>query len=164
MEEHQQFQKPDEVSGDVFCLWIDHGGKPTAKSYQYVVVPGIAVDEMDRYVEQSQIEVVGNTPEMQAVRHQGLGITQIAFYRPGRVATAPMSIASDKPCLLIVREMGDTVRMAVSNPENRPLELTLNSAANSVAKAANGTRSKASPASTSACPTAIWPAAASCAS
>jgi chondroitin AC lyase len=120
-----KFQKPDEVSGDVFCLWIDHGAKPSAKSYQYVVVPGIAAGEMDRYLEQSQVEVVANTPELQAVRHKGLGIAQIAFYRAGRVAAAPLSIASDRPCLLMVRELGDGVRLAVSNPESQPLEVNI---------------------------------------
>jgi chondroitin AC lyase len=118
-----RFHRPDEVSGEVFCLWIDHGRKPAAKSYEYIVVPGIAAGEMDRYLEQSPIEVVGNTPEMQAVRHRGLGITQVTFYRPGGLSAGPLSIASDRACLLMVRELGDGVRLAVSNPENQPLDV-----------------------------------------
>ncbi|MCC6123871.1 MAG: polysaccharide lyase 8 family protein [Pirellulales bacterium] len=119
------FQKTDEISGDVFCLWIDHGVKPAAKSYEYVVVPGIAAAEMDRRLKRPQIEVLGNSPEMQAVRHPALGITQIAFYQPGKLATSATRIACDSKCLVIVREQGDKVRLAVANPKNQPLDVAL---------------------------------------
>jgi chondroitin AC lyase len=119
------FQKPDEVSGDVFCLWIDHGSKPSAQSYEYLAVPGIAADEMDRYCARPQIEILCNTAEMQAVRHRELGITQIAFNNPGKLSAPAMSIASDSKCLLMVHDLGDKVRLAVSNPENQPLDVTL---------------------------------------
>jgi chondroitin AC lyase len=80
---------------------------------------------MDRYAEKLPLEIVSNTPDIQAVRHRELGISEIAFYQPGRISAASMSIASNKPCLLLIREMGEKVRLAASNPENQPLELSV---------------------------------------
>ncbi len=157
------FQRPDEVSGDVFCLWIDHGKKPASKNYEYLVVPGIAARDMDRYVAEAQIEVVSNTPELQAVRHRGLGITQIAFYRPGRLTAGAMSVASDKPCLLMVREMEKKVRAAVSNPENQPLEVNLEFGRQLRGEGCDWDEKKASPAFICRFPRASRPAAAWCA-
>jgi chondroitin AC lyase len=119
------FQKADEVSGDVFCLWIDHGAKPAAKEYRYVVAPYAGPSELDQYAVSSPIEVLSNTTEIQAVEHRGLSVAEIAFHKAGQLTAGPLSAASDAPCLVTLKGIGGKVRLAASNPENRPLELTL---------------------------------------
>jgi chondroitin AC lyase len=119
------FQKTDEVAGDVFCLWIDHGPKPAAGEYRYIVAPAAGPSELDQYAASSPIEVLSNTTEIQAVEHHGLSVAEIAFHKAARLTAGPLSVASDAPCLVLLKGTGGKVRLAASNPENRPLELTL---------------------------------------
>jgi chondroitin AC lyase len=121
------YQSPDEVSRDVFSIWIDHGAKPEAATYRYMVVPGISVAEMDGYAFGGKLRVLSNTPELQAVSGPGVGgVIGAAFYAPGRLDLGDgLSVSVDKPCLLLMREEEAGLEFAVSNPENQPLEVNV---------------------------------------
>lgn len=64
----------------MFSLWVNHGTTPNSAGYSYVVRPNIDAGDMDAYAADLDIEVLSNTSTVQAVRHNGLGITQAAFY------------------------------------------------------------------------------------
>jgi chondroitin AC lyase len=70
---------------DLFSLWLDHGQRPNQASYQYIVIPGIDVSEVEKYRANSPIEILSNTPAIQGAKHKGLGICQIAFYEKGSI-------------------------------------------------------------------------------
>jgi chondroitin AC lyase len=120
----------DEVSEDVFSLWINHGKQVANGGYQYSVLPGIAPDALAAYSRKPPIEVLQNTPDIQAVRQHDAKIVAVAFYQPGKL-TVPdgPSLAADQPCLLLMRQTDKGVEIAVSNPENKPLEVVVEAGA-----------------------------------
>ncbi len=106
------------VTRDVFSLWIDHGKNPDGGSYEYVVLPdckGAAAPE-----EVGRLEVLSNTPAVQAVRHKGLKLLEAAFRQPAKLAGGRgWELSVDQPCLLLCRETGEGVQISVSNPRTR---------------------------------------------
>lgn len=128
----------DPVSADVFSLGFDHGVRPVGGTYAYVVASAASAAEAAKYAATPAVEIVSNTPDLQAVRHRGLGLTQVVFWKPGRAAPAGgAAVAADQPCIALMREMRAAVRLtgereapaglrlAVANPENKPLVVTL---------------------------------------
>jgi chondroitin AC lyase len=116
----------EEISDDVYTLWIDHGQRPQQATYAYAVVPGIAVEDVAAYVEHLPVQVLRNDPSVQAVRHGKLGVTGIAFYEPGSVSVASArTLTVDRPCLVLLRESADRVEISVSNPVNEMTSVTV---------------------------------------
>jgi chondroitin AC lyase len=116
---------PDKVSHDVFSLWIDHGKKPAGASYAYrVVAPEAAGARPDL----TRLPVaVENTPDLQATLDMTEGVAGIVFWKPGPwSATDSLVVTARQPCVVLVRGFpGGGLRLAVANPENQPLEATL---------------------------------------
>jgi chondroitin AC lyase len=111
-----------EVEHEVFTLWLDHGQTPRNAEYAYIVVPGIDLKKVDEYARTTRIEILNNTPQLQAVYHRSKKITMAAFYQPGRVRTPDaLEIAVDQPCLLLVQKQGNELNISLSNPNNEPL-------------------------------------------
>ncbi|MBT5832175.1 MAG: hypothetical protein HOH77_18460, partial [Candidatus Latescibacteria bacterium] len=111
---------------DIFCLYQDHGVQPTDEHYQYIVVPSVTENELRQYVKTSHIQVISNTETLQAVCHDQLGVSGIVFYQPGHIQlTENIKVSVDHPCIALIREMGQTIQVALSNPENTEAEITL---------------------------------------
>jgi len=111
---------------DVFNLWMEHGSHPVDRTYEYIVLPGTDAAGLKDYVKAPPVRVVSNTPALQAVFHSGARVLQAAFYRPGVVdAGRGWVVSVDRPCLLLMREGSDGVEIAVSNPENKPLDVNV---------------------------------------
>ena len=112
------------VTRDVFSLWIAHGKNPDGGSYEYVVLPdckGAAAQE-----EVGRLEVLSNTPAIQAVRHKGLKLLGAAFRQPAKLAGGRgWELSVDQPCLLLCRQTAEGVQISVSNPRNAPLTVTV---------------------------------------
>ncbi len=111
---------PDElVTQDVFLLGINHGNRPANASYQYIVVPGVTTGELaETSAVNRNIEILSNTPEIQAVKHNGLGICQIAFYKAGKLDIAGgASIRMDSQGMVMLKMDGDRIaELTVSDP------------------------------------------------
>lgn len=108
------------ISKDVFSLWLDHGAKVSNGSYAYVVVPNTDRAGLEARSQKTDVEILSNTPILQAVRNNGLKLLEVAFWQAGKLeAGAGWNITADKPCLLLMREMPDGVQIALSNPENK---------------------------------------------
>jgi chondroitin AC lyase len=113
-----QYTPKDVVTDSVFTLTIDHGIKPDNATYAYIVAPGLSVGSAARYAQSPPVEILSNTPALQAVRHRDLSITGAAFYQPGRLAFGKTVVEVDKPCLLLLRESGNLTTVTASNPMN----------------------------------------------
>ncbi|HEV7298594.1 MAG TPA: polysaccharide lyase family 8 super-sandwich domain-containing protein [Tepidisphaeraceae bacterium] len=106
------------VTMDVFNLSIDHGVRPTDASYAYSVFTGA-----DRSTE---VVVLSNTPELQAVTHRRDRVTAAAFWKAGRFAVGGRTVEVDQPCLVLIEKQeqgGDSI--SVSNPRNTELTVTV---------------------------------------
>lgn len=111
---------------DIVTLGIDHGVRPRGAHYAYVVVPGIDRAQTVEYSANCPVSIIANTVAVQAVRHDLLGITQVAFHRPGRLAVATrQTIAVDQPVLLQLAEEPDGLALSVANPYNERLRVTV---------------------------------------
>jgi len=108
-----------QISRGVFSLWIDHGRKPAAASYAYLIVPAADEKTTAALAKALPAEVLSNTPGLQAAIHKRTGVIAAAFFRPGKLLAAGRTISVDQPCLLLASESGKTLRIPVSNPEGK---------------------------------------------
>lgn len=93
-------QSGEEVSMPVFNLSSPHGSKPQQAGYVYYIVPGVPSPASLKAYDASQVEIVSNTPALQAVHHKKLDIVQAIFYEPGSLTVAGTTLKADKPCVL----------------------------------------------------------------
>lgn len=119
------------INTDVFKLWFNHGVQPANVSYAYIVIPGISsAAQMDTY-DASKIEIISNTPSVQAVKHQGLNIVAVVFAAAGTLnipGAALTSVTVDKPCALLIKKTNTTdVDVHISDPAqaNNTINLSL---------------------------------------
>jgi chondroitin AC lyase len=116
----------DPVTKNVFTLWLDHGASPRNANYSYIVAPALKYAEIDQYSTPPPVEIISNEPNLQAVRHRGIGITGIVLYEPGKLTIGEgITLEADRPCLLLVREEGRRMEISAANPENKGLRLTV---------------------------------------
>lgn len=113
-----------ETDVNTFSLWLDHGVAPSNDTYAYIVVPNTTEQQLASYSANSQIVIVANTDKVQAVRHDGLKLTQINFYEAGTLEYADgKTVSVDGPCSLIIDESGSEpmISQAVSNTKPNTL-------------------------------------------
>jgi chondroitin AC lyase len=124
---HQAWATTEEVQQEVFTLWLDHGAKPRNASYAYIVVPNLAPAAVEGYRRQSDIDILANTPDLQAVRHQKLNWSQVVFYQPGSLQLSDgLTLTADQPCMVMVKTSKKGIaRMAVSDPSRQLKSLQL---------------------------------------
>jgi len=109
----------EEISKDVFKLWLDHGTQPANAKYEYIVVPATSEQEMEKAGQ--QIKILANTPEIQAVRHLGLNISQIIFYTSGEIQVSEnLKVGMDSPGVVMVKMNGSTIKqISVADPSRK---------------------------------------------
>jgi chondroitin AC lyase len=116
------------VTQDVFLLGIDHGNRPRNGSYQYIVVPGITPEELaSTSANNRNIVVLSNTPDLQGVIHNGLGICQLAFYKAGEVEISTGNkVRMDSQGMAMLKMNGNRIKeLSVSDPSRKLTRITL---------------------------------------
>lgn len=112
----------DKIELEVFKLWIDHGKRASEETYEYIVVPSTSIEELEKNKSKTNIVVLDNRPEVQAVKHIGLKMCQAVFYKAGEVKiTEELTLRSATPGIVILKanpEQG--LKVTVSDP-NREL-------------------------------------------
>ena len=128
---HQAWATEEPVQHDVFTLWFDHGISPRNAAYEYIVVPATDAASLDNLNKNSEIVILSNTSDLQAVQHRGLGRTQIVFYKEGFIKlSGGLNITAHSPCMVIVNTDAKGIRkMIVSDPTRKlkSLQVSLNS-------------------------------------
>ena len=130
IEQHGQLQKiyglgADSIyRSDVFSLWLDHGLQPKHASYAYMVLPACSTVPKEQLESGPPIDIPINTPAMQMVNHQKLGLSGIVFYEAG-VATLPdgRQIEVDHPCLVLLDLPNK--QLTISDPTTNLKEIEL---------------------------------------
>lgn len=117
---HQSDSPKEEISKEVFKIWFNHGIRPDNATYQYVVVPSTSEKEILGQPDR-QLEILANTPELQAVRHKGLNLTGMVFYQAGQVQLAEgLKISTDGPGLILAKTDGTSLKsIAVADPSRK---------------------------------------------
>jgi len=115
---HQASSSKEEVREDVFKLWLDHGRHPSKETYAYLVIPAVTEKEMQADKNNRNIRILVNTPEMQAVSHNGLNLTQIVFYQAGEIELpGGLKVGTDDPGIVMLKTDGKVIRkISVADP------------------------------------------------
>ncbi|MGN0309722.1 MAG: polysaccharide lyase beta-sandwich domain-containing protein, partial [Bacteroides sp.] len=95
----------DLVSLPIFNLSIPHGQKPQQAGYAYIVMPGIASPASLKSYDPAIIEILSNTPELQAVHHKQLDMLQAVFYAPGEITVGSVTLKADRPCVMLAKKL-----------------------------------------------------------
>jgi chondroitin AC lyase len=113
----------DILSMNVFKLWINHGVWPQKAHYSYIVMPATTIDKLKEAYENPKIEIIANTPDIQAVWHKELGIFQAVFYRNGSI-TIPdgTQLIAESPSIVMLR-LKDARTITVSDPQRNHARL-----------------------------------------
>jgi chondroitin AC lyase len=126
---HQSDTPKEEVSKDVFKLWIDHGAQPVDASYQYIVVPSTTAKDLESQGDR-HITILANTTAVQAVTNRELNISEIGFYTSGEIQVSPeLKIGIDSPGLVMVKTDGSKLKsVTVADPSRKlsKIHLTVN--------------------------------------
>jgi len=116
------------VSEEVFTLWFDHGVRPNDALYAYIVVPNIELDDLqNQSSNNSNIEILFNTATVQAVTNTELEISQLAFYKSGKVnVTDNVVISMDSQGMAMLKMEGDEIiQLSVSDPSRKLSKLLI---------------------------------------
>ena len=118
---NQQTSIPkDEISMDVFILWIDHGAHANDATYQYTVMPGASKEQVASAWKTPAVTVLSNTPEMQAVWHNTLNMLQMVCYKNGTVQlSGGYRLTMDSPGILMARMGREGVELSVADPSRK---------------------------------------------
>ncbi|MFI2615102.1 polysaccharide lyase family 8 super-sandwich domain-containing protein [Streptomyces sp. NPDC018584] len=104
------------VTRSVFGVTVHGAAGARPARLAYALVPNATEDRL-RAHRQGPIEVLANSPRLQAVAHSGLGLTAANSFTPGRHEAAGLRV--DGPASVIVRRRGHggvTTTVAVSDP------------------------------------------------
>ncbi|QGY42588.1 chondroitin lyase [Maribellus comscasis] len=113
----------DQMSLDVFSVWLDHGKRPSNKTYEYIIVPATTIGKLERNVSKNNIEILVNTAEIQAVKNKESQICQVVFYKAGELEISNnLKLVSEHPGIVMLKMEGDKVsKITVADP-NRELD------------------------------------------
>lgn len=117
----QSYISKDEISKDVFKLWIDHGTNPVNKSYEYIVIPELSEETLNSVNNGSTVEILMNNTEIQAVREKNLNIVQAIFYKAGTLRISHnITITAENPSSVMIEfNENNPVKITVSDPSRK---------------------------------------------
>lgn len=104
-----------------FELWFSHGTNPQSGSYSYILLPGKTAEETRKYAENSNIKILVNNENIQAVENTKTGIRSMVFWRSGSFDGVSVSA----PCIVMYREYGDNFTVSASDPTQKLKNLTI---------------------------------------
>jgi chondroitin AC lyase len=111
---------------ETFSLYLDHGTMPREEKYAYTVMPGITLEKTKEYIKDSPIILLSNTPEVQAVSHNGLQLTGIVFYESGGIQVQEDTyISANAPCMLLFHHSSGDLWVSDPSANLETLELRL---------------------------------------
>lgn len=85
---------------------VNHGEKPSGKSYVYTILPNASAEECEEFTGNSDLKIISNTSDIQAAEYNGY--TAVAFYKPGSACGIETNIP-----LMLIRHNG---RISVYEP------------------------------------------------
>lgn len=96
-------------------MWFDHGVNPQNSTYEYVVLPNMSSTETLKYAQNPDITVLSNTPFLQAVSENSLGICGMVFWEKGSFG----DITVTRPLIVMVREDDEEYVISLSDPTHK---------------------------------------------
>jgi hyaluronate lyase len=115
------------VSRNYLSMWFDHGINPINEGYAFVILPNKTAEEVKCYAEKSEIIVLENTKEVQAVKNTRLNIVAANFWEDEEKTVE--YISCNKKASIMVMEKDNTLEISISDTtmENEgTIDITIN--------------------------------------
>ncbi len=111
----------EDVTREVFKLWVDHGARPNEGTYEYVVVPAVDLNQAAAYDVHASLLIISNTAQIQAVKHHQLALYQLVFYNAGRLdLEKDFTIFMDSPGLVMIQMTDNEIKqITVADPSRK---------------------------------------------
>ncbi|MGA0373577.1 MAG: polysaccharide lyase family 8 super-sandwich domain-containing protein [Flavobacteriaceae bacterium] len=123
---NKQIDSPkDHINKEVFKLWINHGISPNNESYEYIVRPNTKLDELEKGEVINPVDILSNTPYLQAVKNSELNLIQAVFYRAGYIEVSDeLTIQASAPSIIMVElDQEDEIEQITVSDPNRELSM-----------------------------------------
>jgi chondroitin AC lyase len=116
-----------ELHRDVLLLTIEHGARPQAGQYAYLMLPrGLAPAAMPSAAATPGVRVLANSAQLQAVAAASGDEVQAVFYEPGTLDCGRWGqLAVDQPCLAVLKGQNKTARLTLADPTQKLREIGL---------------------------------------
>ncbi|MGG1516374.1 polysaccharide lyase family 8 super-sandwich domain-containing protein [Paenibacillus oryzisoli] len=111
---NKMYGTTEPITRNYATLWLNHGANPANQSYEYVFLPNQTAAQVGQYAVNPDVDILVNSPTVQAVRENKLQITAANFWRD-EVQTAGGITASGQSSVM-VRQIGDELEIGVSDP------------------------------------------------
>lgn len=111
------------LTKDYVTCWIDHGKNPVNATYTYVLLPGKSRTETIQYANNPDIEILSNTPKVQAVYHQTERVTGINFWEA--TSLPAIGITVDTPASVVAKETDQEYMIAIADPTHLAPQIVL---------------------------------------
>lgn len=104
----------EKASQPFFEVRLEHGENPKDATYSYVILPYATPADLDKYSKEPEIEIISNTPALQAVRKKSLGVTGYVFYEPGKCG----DIETNQPVMIMSGRSDDLTEIRIADPSH----------------------------------------------
>ncbi len=111
----------DPITRNYLSLAFDHGTAPQRGSYAYVLLPNKDTAATEQYSQHADIEILSRTSKVHAVQEKKLGITAFNFWEADRSEF----VRAYQPSSIMVKEQGDQLTIAVSDPTQKQEKVTV---------------------------------------
>lgn len=112
----------DSATNDYISLAVNHGANPTGATYQYVLLPGFDKAQTQTFAQNNQIEILSNTPTVQAAADITQGVSGYNFWSAGSLDLTTSGITSFSlvksltPSSVTIYENSNTLAVGISDP------------------------------------------------
>ncbi|WP_290797223.1 polysaccharide lyase family 8 super-sandwich domain-containing protein [Flavihumibacter sp. UBA7668] len=104
------------ITKDVFKLWWKHGTQPVNNSYAYSILPGTSLTNLQQY-DTSVIQIISNSPSIQAVYHDSLHQLQAVFHQADSLQFNGVKIKTGQACILLLTNIhSNTIQVSIADP------------------------------------------------
>ena len=121
----------EELTKNVFSLYLNHGKNPQNARYAYIVVPGIAnaagaEEYRENACDNAGILIAENNETVQAVWHTKLDILGIVFYDAGIFEYGGISVETDRACTILLTDIsGPGAVLYIADPAKTETAITV---------------------------------------
>ncbi len=101
------------------ALWLDHGANPTNATYSYALLPGKTSTQVAGYAADPDYTVLANSPAVQAVKEEGLGVVGANFWTDAYTtvtADGENYLTSNKKAAVMVKESAGEITVSAADP------------------------------------------------
>ncbi|MBP3322690.1 MAG: hypothetical protein J6M16_00695 [Clostridia bacterium] len=96
-------------------MLISHGKNPVNAGYAYAILPDAEEEAVKAYAEKPEFEIISNTPAVQAIKKDSLGIKAFIFYEKGKCDI----ISVNTPLLVTLKEKDGVFKINAAEPTNK---------------------------------------------